>query len=438
MKNTRCMANVIAKDSPTVFAALIAGMGFDVILLNSRRFTAHRFIRILSLILLLFSLFILSFFSLYAFFIPALSPIKESLAHIFIYLIFTLLILLAIVLSRKKEHRALLGIALLILAFTDLSISANYYWRRTELVFGSNPLTRMPEAEKFGAVLNNPKFLMCQPKIDQSTLEIAQKCKTYVLPDKNILTIDSQKNVWVHTINEQITEPWDQYAKEKGLNPIPVIKDSQNWYGDYVGHVHGFGKQPVFGLRSWLVLYTRPEWSKILETTGLDLGGRQSDYPYFRFYSSATFIPFQAINNIDNVKTPQQLGTTFYIHDEDALIGLSKKSKELDVSTSLINFTPNRVKVAVTMPEPGFMYYLDSYDTYWKASVNGVFAKVYKANFQFKAIRLPAGKSSVEWIYDPYPIKYGWIAFYIVFTPLILLMMYSSTRRNKGSNPIVS
>ena len=40
---------------------------------------------------------------------------------------------------------------------------------------------------------------------------------------------------------------------------------------------------------------------------------------------------------------------------------------------------------------------------------------VYPANFTFKALKLPAGKSSIAFEYDPYPIKWGWIAYYLCF-----------------------
>jgi len=71
------------------------------------------------------------------------------------------------------------------------------------------------------------------------------------------------------------------------------------------------------------------------------------------------------------------------------------------------------------------MYYVDSFDRFWEARVNGSATPVYRANFDFKAIRLPAGKSIVEWVYNPYPVKYGWIAFYMIFMTLLGVMVYS-------------
>ena len=197
----------------------------------------------------------------------------------------------------------------------------------------------------------------------------------------------------------------------------PIKRESDNWFGNYSGHAHGSGPNYVFGLRSWLVLASRERWRPVLENWNPQTG-RMTEYPALRFYSSATFVPFERITEIEHVPPPDPT-TTFYIHDETALAGLSATARKLEANWVLTKFTPNSVHATIDMPEPGFVLHLDNFDRFWKARVNGASVDVYPANFTFKALKLPAGRSLVALEYDPYPIKWGWAAYYLSFIGLL-------------------
>jgi hypothetical protein len=193
----------------------------------------------------------------------------------------------------------------------------------------------------------------------------------------------------------------------------PIKRESDNWFGNYSGHAHGSGPNYVFGLRSWLVLASRERWRPVLENWNAQTG-RMTEYPALRFYGSATFVPFERITEIENVP-PADPATTFYIQEENALTGLTGAARKLEASWALTKFTPNSVHATIDMPEPGFVLHLDNFDRFWRARVNGEPVDVYRANFTFKALRLPAGRSFVALEYDPYPIKWGWAAYYLSF-----------------------
>jgi hypothetical protein len=197
----------------------------------------------------------------------------------------------------------------------------------------------------------------------------------------------------------------------------PIKREADNWFGNYSGHAHGSGPNYVFGLRSWLVLASRERWRPVLENWNPQTG-RMTEYPALRFYSSATFVPFERITEIEHVPPPDPT-TTFYIHDETALAGLSATARKLEANWVLTKFTPNSVHATIDMLEPGFVLHLDNFDRFWKARVNGTPADVYPANFTFKALKLPAGRSFVALEYDPYPIKWGWAAYYLSFIGLL-------------------
>ena len=51
-----------------------------------------------------------------------------------------------------------------------------------------------------------------------------------------------------------------------------------------------------------------------------------TEYPALRFYSSASFVPFDRIKEIDQI-SPPDVRTTFYIHNESALAGVTGSAK---------------------------------------------------------------------------------------------------------------
>ncbi|EKD85659.1 MAG: hypothetical protein ACD_37C00664G0008, partial [uncultured bacterium] len=429
MKNIRAMPHMMPRDMPLILVAFISGITFEgIIKLNFKRVTK-------TITSIYFSLLIFNFIIICTIFVSSTISIKHSISHIAIYSIFFLILLIVIPLTEQKKIKTHLGIVFIVLAFTDLSISSSYYWGRTQKSWGQTlPSSLLPNPEHFSTLSNFQSSSEVEPKIENGTLILGMDSKPFQLSDGSKVA-RSNKDVWVQTPDQSYyATPWAEYAESKKLNPIPSFKQSNLWYGDYKGYVHGGTKSPWFGLRTWLVLYTRPAWHLLLENLDFE-SGNLIKYPVFHFYNSATFVPFEKIYEIDKIAPPSPT-TTFYIHNSEALRGLSSTPMELKVNYKILDFTPNRVKISASMPEEGFLYYLDTFDKFWEATVNNEPTKVYRANFNFKAIRLPAGACIVEWIYNPYPIKYGWIAFYILFLLLLGLMGYSILgNRIKPSTP---
>ena len=85
------------------------------------------------------------------------------------------------------------------------------------------------------------------------------------------------------------------------------------------------------------------------------------------------------------------------------------------------------------MPEPGFFVHLDNFDQFWNARVNGEPADMYRANFTFTALQLPAGRSFVALEYDPYPIKWGWMAHLLCFVGFLVMGWIAPARRTGAS-----
>ena len=198
---------------------------------------------------------------------------------------------------------------------------------------------------------------------------------------------------------------------------VPVDSTLQTWPGSYGGFINNPFGGPFTGLQSWLPLATRPQWQPLLENWDADLR-MVSKYPDFRFYSAGTHIPFDSIKTIDSIPGPTETGIPLYVHDR----ALSREGspEELAAKWEVTEFTPNRVRVRVSMPRDGLMVFLDNYERFWSALVDGSTVPVRRANFTFKTIPLSAGDHDVEWKYDPWSVKAFWILFYVALAFVVL------------------
>jgi len=78
-----------------------------------------------------------------------------------------------------------------------------------------------------------------------------------------------------------------------------------------------------------------------------------------------------------------------------------------NTSVRITSYRPDAVGVEVSLTRPGFLLLLDTYFPGWSASVNGRPAKIYRADYNFRAVSLPAGKSMVRFSYRPSSLRTG-------------------------------
>jgi hypothetical protein len=70
-------------------------------------------------------------------------------------------------------------------------------------------------------------------------------------------------------------------------------------------------------------------------------------------------------------------------------------------SASLISYGLNTAEFRTDTSSPALFYLSDNYDPGWHATVNGKNTPIYKANYNFRAIPVPAGSSHVSMWYEP-------------------------------------
>ena len=75
--------------------------------------------------------------------------------------------------------------------------------------------------------------------------------------------------------------------------------------------------------------------------------------------------------------------------------------------TQVLKYENNTVRCAVESGGGGYLVLLDSYYPGWRATLDGEPIPILRANYAFRAVRLPAGKHVVEFRYKPMSFYLG-------------------------------
>jgi len=101
-----------------------------------------------------------------------------------------------------------------------------------------------------------------------------------------------------------------------------------------------------------------------------------------------------------------------------------------EAAVHIISYEPDRVAIEASMPRPGFLLLLDTYFPGWSADVNGRATHIYRADYNFRAVSLPAGKSTIRFSYRPRSFVLG-----IVLAAACLLLLAGAwfwPRKDRG------
>lgn len=95
------------------------------------------------------------------------------------------------------------------------------------------------------------------------------------------------------------------------------------------------------------------------------------------------------------------------ILEEDPGIELSGEGNS---SVEIVKYSPNEVVIKTTSDKNNLLFLSDSYHSGWRASVDGVDSKVYRANYTFRAVSVPKGEHEIKFVYFPDSFKWGIIS----------------------------
>ncbi len=74
---------------------------------------------------------------------------------------------------------------------------------------------------------------------------------------------------------------------------------------------------------------------------------------------------------------------------------------------SLLQYDLDTVTLAVETDQPGYLVLPDAYYPGWQATVDGQTAPLWRANYAFRAVYVPAGQHTVQFVFDPFIWKVG-------------------------------
>jgi hypothetical protein len=76
-------------------------------------------------------------------------------------------------------------------------------------------------------------------------------------------------------------------------------------------------------------------------------------------------------------------------------------------SLSILQYDLHTATIAVQTEQPGYLVLPDAYYPGWKATVDGQPTPVWRANYAFRAVYVPEGRHTVQFVFDPLIWKIG-------------------------------
>jgi hypothetical protein len=97
-------------------------------------------------------------------------------------------------------------------------------------------------------------------------------------------------------------------------------------------------------------------------------------------------------------------------------------------AVSITAYSPDRVEIEAALSEPGFLVLLDTWFPGWKVYVNGRPRPIERADYNFRAVRLPAGTWQVTFAYRPMSFALGATLSMMASAGLLALALGASPR----------
>jgi hypothetical protein len=95
-------------------------------------------------------------------------------------------------------------------------------------------------------------------------------------------------------------------------------------------------------------------------------------------------------------------------------------------------YRPNRVSIEVDGPGPGYLVLADPWFPGWTCAIDGREARVYRANYVFRAVQLPAGSREVVFTFAPASYRWGKIISGGTVVAVLALSLWALAARVRG------
>ena len=99
----------------------------------------------------------------------------------------------------------------------------------------------------------------------------------------------------------------------------------------------------------------------------------------------------------------------------------SEKDEMLQGSVTILSYKPNRIELRCESEKDAYLYVTDTFYPGWKAFIDGMETKIYRANLAFRAIRVQHGRHEIVFKYVPVSFYAGLL--FTIFGIIFLLYL---------------
>jgi hypothetical protein len=291
--------------------------------------------------------------------------------------------------------------SLIVAGFIFVKLSPNDRWLRTLLLLGWTTVDLLAFARDYNPAITRDRYYPGAPAIDwlqkdKSSFRvlglgnalIADTASMYGLSDArgsdfmNVrryeeLITGGSGNFWFYRDTSVLPESLRLLNVKYVLSPVPLLQDA----GDF---------ELVFtnGMNIYRYKKCLPRALPVFDC---------------EVESSPQKILAQVrTNSFDPAKT-------LLLEEQPSTLPSGNDLNDADTNASLkiISYLPDEIKIQARMPRPGFLLLLDTYFPGWTATVNGQASRIYRADYDFRAVSLPAGTATVCFSYRPPSLRIG-------------------------------
>ena len=79
--------------------------------------------------------------------------------------------------------------------------------------------------------------------------------------------------------------------------------------------------------------------------------------------------------------------------------------KKNEVLIEIIDFSNNEIKIKFFSLDNGFLSYIDNFDPFWTAKLNGKYVNIEKLMNTYKSIKFKSGENIILLRYEPFKLK---------------------------------
>jgi len=128
-------------------------------------------------------------------------------------------------------------------------------------------------------------------------------------------------------------------------------------------------------------------------------------YEYEKTYPRALFAPAARVVKDKNMVLDTVLGADFdpykeVVIEEEASVP-KKEAKAVEARVEIVNDKQDSLEIKIAANQSGYLVLADTYYPGWWASVDGKEAKIFRANYAFRAVAVDAGSHLVKFSYLP-------------------------------------